>query len=44
MADQLLWRAARLYGLSALSNRPTLLRTSTRWSENGNSEQLWIIN
>jgi len=27
MADQLLQRAARLYGLSAFSNRPTVLGT-----------------
>jgi len=27
MADQLLWRAARLYGLSAFFNRPRVLRT-----------------
>jgi len=28
MADQLLWRAAKLYGLSAFSNRPAVLVTS----------------
>jgi len=41
MTDQLLWFAARLYGLSAFSNRPTVLRTSKWGSENGNSPQLW---
>ena len=30
MADQLPWRAAKLYGFFAFSNRPTALQTSDK--------------
>jgi len=41
MTYQLLWRAARLYGLSAFSNR-RCCENSKCGSKNGNSERLWI--